>query len=442
MQEFNLYREAKNNYRLLIPDTEDGLILLSLYEKFNKASFTEEKIIEVIEKVFKDTGKDTQRNEYNRNNVIIIRLQEYFLWRDEAKGTYTFRKYGLDFCKSIHRKLSEQYNPSKIKRLFDYLLNGLQTSLSSQESDFNQWVEDHFDARQGELAEQIEILDHQVSDSVKEFRARIKNKDADVFQLLNEIEISLDLLKKQVLQLIEVFKITYDIDDILTGILEQPDAIKYTPNVLKVQYFDDQTRSQLEFVSKRIDKIKPKLREFIYEFNQRDFDRKTELFLRHLLTKSSISKKEKGGKILIPPKDIPLLVIDTNITPKFNIVPLKEIGPKPHIEPVERKIDPEKRKNNLIKTRAKLFEKQRIQHWVRECMKSLEKNGKLDFSSLFFQILNEEAGNLSIAIKTAYQVLRKYNTNKNYKVFIGHEKTISKKYLQTTIWKMSIAKIQ
>ena len=39
MESFDLYREAKNQYEKLIPERNDGLILLSLYGKYRDRDF-------------------------------------------------------------------------------------------------------------------------------------------------------------------------------------------------------------------------------------------------------------------------------------------------------------------------------------------------------------------------------------------------------------------
>lgn len=59
MDSFNLYREAKDQYDKLIPEKNHGLILLSLYSKYKDKDFTEENIISIITKVFKDQGNES-----------------------------------------------------------------------------------------------------------------------------------------------------------------------------------------------------------------------------------------------------------------------------------------------------------------------------------------------------------------------------------------------
>lgn len=73
MESFNLYREAKDQYEKLIPEKNEGLILLSLYSKYKDKDFTEENIISIINKIFRDQGNnECSRTEYNRNLCIIL----------------------------------------------------------------------------------------------------------------------------------------------------------------------------------------------------------------------------------------------------------------------------------------------------------------------------------------------------------------------------------
>jgi hypothetical protein len=118
MKEIDLYSEAKPRYYQLMPNKEDGLIILPLYQKYQKQEFTEDQIIQIINKVFSDLG-GSQREENNRNNTIILRLQEFFLWRDRKRKVYGFKNYGEEFCQKVFKRLSESYHPAKIERLFN-----------------------------------------------------------------------------------------------------------------------------------------------------------------------------------------------------------------------------------------------------------------------------------------------------------------------------------
>jgi len=438
MENFNLYREAKDQYEKLIPEKNDGLILISLYAKYRDKEFSEENIVAIINKVFKDQGNESSRTEYNRNNSIILRLQESFLWRNETKRTYQFKKYGLELCQNIEKRLIEKYNPAKIKRFFDELYQSLTKNIE-ENNDFNLWIEDHFDIRMPELISQIEILDQQVNDSVSEFKTNIKSEEYNIINLLKEIEIRLEIIKEQAFELKNAFQISYDIDELLTSILEKNEGYDYIENIQKVQKFHDSSRNQLEQISKRIEKIKPRIREFIYDFNKQDFDRKTNKFITHLLEKSFVKREGNAKRIQLPNNLSGLKIRSVENLPKLNVLTIREISPKYAIDVVKRQIDVYKRKELMEKTLKWKHDKERIMYWTEIAFQELEEKGVLAFSALFFRIMDTDK--IIIAVKTAHNVLRKGTRNKQkYQIEIKPELVNHPVKKGITLWQMIIQK--
>ncbi|WP_298137029.1 hypothetical protein [Flavobacterium sp.] len=438
METFNLYREAKDQYEKLIPEKNDGLILISLYAKYRDKEFSEENIVAIINKVFKDQGNESSRTEYNRNNSIILRLQESFLWRNETKRTYQFKKYGLELCQNIEKRLIEKYNPAKIKRFFDELYQSLTKNIE-ENNDFNLWIEDHFDIRMPELISQIEILDQQVNDSVSEFKTNIKSEEYNIINLLKEIEIRLEIIKEQAFELKNAFQISYDIDELLTSILEKNEGYDYIENIQKVQKFHDSSRNQLEQISKRIEKIKPRIREFIYDFNKQDFDRKTNKFITHLLEKSFVKREGNAKRIQLPNNLSGLKIRSVENLPKLNVLTIREISPKFAIDVVKRQIDVYKRKELMEKTLKWKHDKERIMYWTEIAFQELEEKGVLAFSALFFRIMDTDK--IIIAVKTAHNVLRKGTRNKQkYQIEIKPELVNHPVKKGITLWQMIIQK--
>lgn len=438
METFNLYREAKDQYEKLIPEKNDGLILISLYAKYKDKDFTEENIVTIINKVFRDQGNESSRIEYNRNNAIILRLQESFLWRNETKRTYQFKKYGLELCQNVEKRLIEKYNPAKIKRFFDELFQSLTKNIE-ENNDFNLWIEDHFDVRMPELISQIEILDQQVNESVSEFKNNIKSQDYNIINLLKEIEIRLEIIKEQAFELKNAFQISYDIDELLTSILEKNEGYDYIENIQKVQKFHDSSRNQLEQVSKRIEKIKPRIREFIYDFNKQDFDRKTNKFINYLLEKSFVKREGNTKRIQLPNNLFGLKIKSVENLPRLNILTIREISPKLAIDVVKRQIDVAKRKDLIEKTLKWKCDKERIMYWTDIAFQELEEKGTLAFAALFFRIIDTDK--IIIAVKTAHNILRKSTRNKQrYKIEIKPELVNHPKKKGIALWQMIIQK--
>ncbi|MCU4577976.1 hypothetical protein KTJ34_11095 [Acinetobacter courvalinii] len=440
VESFDLYREAKNQYEKLVPEKNDGLILLSLYAKYKDQDFTEENIITIINKVSKDQGHESSRNEYNRNNTVILRLQESFLWRNEIKRTYQFKKYGLELCQNIEKRLIEKYNPAKIKRFFDELHKSLTENIEGKK-DFNEWIEDHFNLRMPELISQIEILDQQVDESVNDFKINIKSENQNIIDILKEIENHLEVIKEQASELKNAFQISYEIDEVLTGILQKQNNYHYIENIQKVQKFHDNSRNQLEQVSKRIEKIKPRIREFIYDFNKQDFDRKTNKFISYLLENSFVKKEGNIKRIQLPSHLSCLKVRLTEHLPILNVVHTREISYKLPIEVSKREIDLSKREKLLDKTNKWKKDKERILYWTNIAFKELEENKILFFPPLFFKIIDTDK--LPIAIKTAHNILRRSSKLKRkYKININPNIINHSEIKSISLWQMTIHKIE
>lgn len=438
MESFNLYREAKDQYEKLIPEKNEGLILLSLYAKYKDKEFTEENIISTIAKVYKDQGNENSRTEYNRNNAIILRFQESFLWRNATKKSYQFKKYGLELCQNIEKRLIEKYNPAKIKRFFSELHKSLIENIE-QNRDFNEWIEDHFEIRLPELTSQIEILDQQVNESVKDFKTGINSEDQGVLDVLKGIEIRLEVIKEQASELRNAFQISYDIDDLLLSLLEENKGQNYISNIYRVQNFHDNSRSQLEQVSKRIEKIKPRIREFIYDFNKKNFDRKTNKFISYLLQQSVVIREGSSKKIQLPNNLSKLAVKSTTHNLKFNVISIREISPKLPVEVIERTVDINKRKELLEKTLKWKRDKERIRYWTNLAFKELETKGILDFTPFFFKVLEQDQ--LTIAVKTAHNIIRKNTTFKNiFNIDIIKEPIHNTAKKGISLWQMTIQK--
>lgn len=438
MESFNLYREAKDQYEKLIPEKSDGLILLYLYAKYKDKDFTEQNIIATIKKVFKDQGNEELRTEYNRNNAIILRFQESFLWRNNTKKTYQFKKYGLELCQNIEKRLIKKYNPAKIKRFFAELHKSLTENIEENRG-FKEWIDDHFEIRLPELTSQIEILDQQVNESVKDFKTGINAEDQDVLNALKGIEIRLEVIKEQAYELRNAFQISYDIDDLLIGLLEDNKAKGSTADIYRVQNFHNDSRSQLEQVSKRIEKIKPRIREFIYDFNKKNFDRKTNKFIDYLLQHSVVIRDGSTKRIQLP-DSLPELQIKSNLhNPKFNVIPIRQISSMQPVEVTTRKVDVVKRKELIQKTLKWKQDKEKITYWTKLAFQELEAKGVLNFTPFFFNILKEDQ--LTIAVKTAHNIIRKNTTYRNkYKVQIKRESVQDNSKKGISLWQMTIQK--
>lgn len=444
MDGFNLYREAKNDYDSLIPSKTDGLILLSLYSRFKGDDFSELDIIRAIENVYKDLGSSSNRSEYERNNRVIIEFQNYFLWRDNVKRTYNFKPFGLDFCKSIHHRLESSYSPAKIKRWFDGLLNQLKTNIDANpQTGFADWMEDHFDPRQQFLSQQIESLDEQVDRSVEELKKLVRgdsNLKVEIIETLNSLESQLEEIKIQANEMKQGFGATYEIDEILTELkergLEEEISIKSVEQIDVVFLFNKKVRASLEHVSSRIDKIKPRIRDFYSDFNRRDFDRKTVKFMNYLLKRSVKSKK----KVLLPPDGVDLAkVSNQKVQQKFTVITRRELQLSKSIVFEDQALDRKKQNEFLTKTRKNVSDAQRVKYWSNKAVDKINRSIEFDLSLYFFQILKKDGQSaLKVAIRTLQKVLMRIQKNSKFRVCVEKNLIKDSDIKGYKIWKIMV----
>ncbi|WP_333888582.1 hypothetical protein [Sphingobacterium siyangense] len=439
---FNLYNEAKQQYKLIVPERIEGMILISLYDQFGNESFKEEQLNETIDRVHRDLGANTTRTEYERNNSIILRLQEFYLSRDGSRKEYQFKTFGTQFCSNIKERLISIYNPAKIRRTFDGLLVDLKRYLNTDNHDFNLWFEEKFSVSTPEIIKHVEILEQQVSQSVREFRKKIKDEHEDIYVLIEEILHRLDEIKDQAKELKEAFAATYYIDSELDELMLSRNAEFDGANINRVFEFNDLIRRKLEQISIRIDHIKPKVREFIYEFNQRDYDRKTALFIDFLIKRSRVKKDVSGKRdICLPSKISNFLMVDLTQLPRFCIVPDRDISPKIRPQVINREVDVERQKKLLERNKAKHRERERINFWMNYVKEQVAKEGTLDYSELFYKILSEEQNHLSVPVKVTSKLVREIPKQKQYKININNDVVSNEDYPSIKLWKLSIHKI-
>ena len=115
--------------------------------------------------------------------------------------------------------------------------------------------------------------------------------DASFLEVVRKIDSSLEIVQKHSQELKEAFFGAEEIKGLLLELSFQELSIENVSQKELVRLFIDEVNNDFSIISQRIDRIRPKLRQFISSINQRNFDRNTELFLRFLLGKSSIVNK-------------------------------------------------------------------------------------------------------------------------------------------------------
>lgn len=442
MTEFHFYHELKKDkyYEPLIPEKKSGLVIIYLYDqwksgKYLSNNFTENAIKRAIEQVASDLGKSYENTQHERFRIINRGLQEYFLFRNEETNLYHITQYGIEFCESIRNKIELEFNPSVIEKILSDLISLLKASIAN--NDFEYWYNHHFQNQKPYIKRQVETLLKLVEKAVQEFRASTKSDDEIFIETVRKVDNSLEAVRKHSDELKDVFFDAEEIKSIIIELSFDEYSLDLISQKESVRSFIEEINNDLSIINQRIEKIRPKLRQFISSINQRNFDRNTEHFLQYLLKNSYVSKDSSKNKVYFPTSiEIPEL-LKSEI--KFTIVEsdrLKDHSPVSVVQPKENK---EKQKIQLEKANNAFLIRNRIRLWLMKLEKELRDNGNINFTPYYFQILEEEQFySKTIAIKVASGLFRKYSKLRNYKVSIKKELQTNEKYPDQGIWDMNI----
>lgn len=445
MQDFHFYHELKKEkyYDPLIPKKETGLVIILLYEKWKSGiylgnNFSEESVKHAIEEVAKDLGKTYERKPHERFKEVNLQLQEYFLLRNEDTNQYNITQYGLDFCERIKAKLLLEFDPTVIEKILADLIDTLK---KYHKSDFSYWFNHHFLAQQTTIKNHVETLLRKVDEAVKEFRIATKSDDDSFLETVRKVDDSLEVIGKHSEELKGAFYDSEEIKTYLTELSFEDPSQEVVRQRGIVRLFIDDVNNDFSIISQRIERIRPKLKQFISSINQRNFDRNTELFLRFLLKNSKIKRETNRKKIQLPLGFNPKLI--TQQESNFIIVESGRIQPKLPTPIIAPKKDEGKRKERLDIAEDRFLIRNRIRYWITELEKEIREKNQLDFTLFYFEILKKEPKYANtISLKVASELFRKYTKLNNYLVMIDKTIMMNPKYSNLGIWKMNIQKIK
>lgn len=445
MENFHFYHELKKEkyYDPLIPKKETGLVIVLLYEewksgKYSSNSFTEEAVKNAIEQVASDLGRKTpDRTPHSRFKEVNLQLQEYFLLRNEDTNLYNITQYGLDFCERLKAKLLLEFDPTVIEKILADLIDSLKKYC---ESDFSHWYNNHFLAQQTTIKNQVETLLRKVDDAVKEFRRSTKSDDATFLETVRKVDQSLEIIGSHSEELKGAFYDAEDIKALLTKLSFQEITNEIITKRELVRSFIEEINNDLRIISQRIERIRPKLRQFISSINQRNFDRNTVSFLEFLLHNSTLKKEGNKKKIMLP-LEISKKVI-SQLETNFIIIEEGRIQPKQPTSIILPKENPEKRQKQLNKAEDRFFIRNRVRFWLTQFENEISSKVSFDFTPNYFNMLEQEQQfGSTISLRVASELFRKYTKLKTHKVIVDKTVVASNKYPNLAIWKMNIQKI-
>ncbi len=427
---------AGNLYDLLVPKKEYGEIIFNLYQQLenkNNEFFTENDIIQLI---IRSRERQNEQKEFAKD--IIRDLNEFFLKETDKK--YRLTEYAKSFCQTIIAKITKDLEPSKIEKRLQHLNN---TILDYDK--FDEWFEFVFTKDlTGIIESQLESLERQVVNAIKNFRNGLNDENIKGDVLVKNTLDSVEIINNQTKKIKNALKYAEIVKSIINK--KDPSEEENPEETLKNQQivttFLNTLISDFERISKRVEKVVPKLRQFYGNMTRLEFEKNTNKFLNFILNETTISGHKPNWKLNFPVKKNMHLNKDIIYLPhKISFVEPKRTfegfkdNPSAVYKPKQNEENKEEQKNEasiLIEKRSILFD------FINEIEKELEFKKIIMYKEHFNKILNETS-DINIAVKVASILLKKYSNKDNYKLTTNKPQT---KFSDNKIlWDLQIVKL-
>jgi len=432
--------QKKNIYRLLYPDEIAGLAIIWLHNgilnnTFPNRVFKESDIHTALEVVSaKSDGKD-KNTPWERYNIIISDLQEYFLRYDDEKRVYAFKEYAYDFCNRAFEILKANFDPTKIEKICVDLRRRLENA--KEEREFKYWFEIEFDLFKPQLKNQIDFLDRQIDKSVSELRFKTNSPEAKITEKLKDIDIQFEKVRKQNIELRAAFKEIDNIKEILETKVLREENQEIGNRVFEAISFFREMNYTLNLIDVRLDRVQPKIKQLFSTLNRPFFNARVETFLRFLLEKSTVDS-DASKKRLIFPGNIPPPIMHGTV-PNFTIFERrKELFPAQRKDRVRYQENDKNRENAFNLSRTKIEQQDKITKLIEEIEYELEKKGELSFAPIFFGVLKENENGFDLAVNLAHRLIYESNIRDSWSISISDNIVASKLFNHIALCNMNL----
>jgi hypothetical protein len=362
---------------------------------------------------------------------MIADLQRYFLRYDTDAQLYSFKDYATAFCQHAEEIMEATFSPTQIEVICNTIRESLE-KCDNQEA-VDQWISGVFNTFKPRMKTQVDHLERQIDQSVKEIRQATQLVNAPILEILKSIDEKLDSIREQNNELRSAFREIKNIDALLETHLEKTTSIDIGNNISEVRRFFPEIKYTLGLIDKRLDRIQPKLRQFFGTLNQTSFNLKVDKFVKFLLSRSVLSK----SKQVYFPENIltyPLWQPTSNfiiVERRNDLFPIKS-RPRSIIYEL-----PEEREAGLSKAKYNLAIHTQVDIWLGKIL-AAAKAENICFSDYFFKIVDSTNGNIELAAKVAYALVRLSVVDQQLKIEIEQKKISNDNYPALAIWEMKI----
>ncbi len=436
------FNELFTDYDFLIPNKIEGYVIIRLWQKIKSNEIQEEfsyyDIRNVIDETVSFTNGSTPQTE-----KILKDLLHYFIKKPpETVSKYYLSDYAERFIQLLETKIDSPYRNFPLKKNFEKYFSVEFEEIEDFE-ELNRWFRQGFhDTSKRVILDHIESLQDEIESSIKKLN---KILYSDELQAIEMVKLFVDEFKnfglkaEQIREALflknETLRSLKNASDFFYSKIEETkhfqtieeekryDELEYkwkTANQIKeeVTAFFENLDKKLLRITNQIVFASSKLKELEENFQYQSlFKINLKKLLQLVLETSGFDKKE--GILLhkdFPIKGIPYEKVQLFFSPKYEFnIETESLGIIP-----ETNIDYEQAERAKIESDLRVQEK--IASWVDICFSRIQKEKEFNYSSVFYEILDNEQ-NIEIPLQVGFSLFQQLSNNKDFDVII--DKTIA-----------------
>lgn len=431
------FNELFTDYDFLIPNKIEGYIIIRLWQKIKSDEIREEFSYNDIKNVITETALFSNGTTPQIEKILKDLLHYFIKKPPETVSKYYLSDYAERFIQLLETKIDSPYKNFPLKKNFEKYFSVEFEEIEDFE-ELNRWFKQGFhDTSKRVILDHIESLQDEVELSIKKLNEILYS---DELQAIEMVKLFVNEFRNFGLKAEQIREALFLKSETLKNLKNATDFF-YT-KIEEIKHFqtaDERKHYQeLEYKWKSANKIREevaaffenidrkllrindqivfassKLKELEENFQYQSlFKINLKKLLRLVLDTSNFDKNE--GVCLhknLPVKRIPFEKVQFFFTPKYEFnIEVERLGIIPQIN-----IDYEQAERDKIENELQIQEK--IASWVDLCKSRIRKDKELDYSKVFYEILDSEQ-NIEIPLQVGFTLFQEVSNNKEFNVII------------------------
>lgn len=456
----NLTSQIAESYHQLIPSIEEGLLIISLYDKIKTGeidlNFSNKDIQRTIEEIALYLPANTNIPNKER---LLKNLLTYFIERPvEQKNLYTLTEYSRKFVLLLQHKLNSPYRQFPLRESFKRYTNFSAADIK-QINQFESWFNQGFQATTREnVFDHLEELKNQVTEAISRLNKLLYAADIDPIAVVSEFSVLFSDLAEKADEIRDTLRLgnnlQYEMDLVVSYFYEKTKeygtpvtenekaeftelhyAFSRASDIKEeiLSFFNiidsklGQLRERIQYASTKLNELQDYLR---YQSQYRNNLRR---LFEYIMENSHVQKSE----LSFPEHFTKKYIVQEKF--RLSIMPDLDNNPSQSNLVIQILEDKEYHRSELLLIETELTRQQRTAILVDELKNTLENNELVDLTKEFYDILEHE-NDEETAIQVVYEIVQYAHDSKQFQLLI--DRKVNKQYYNKPIitWSTNIKK--